>query len=100
MPAATAPGSIGRLTLSSPSTGRIVADWNGFAPASGGSPITAFDIYYSVDNVTYNKAGTVASDSTGSTIDGLPSGTLFYIKVVAVNAVGDGPGVSNSIRVS
>ena len=100
LPAATTPSAIGRLTLSSPIAGRIVADWNGFLPSSGGSAITAYDIYYSTDNVTYTKAGSVAADSTGSTIDGLPSGTLFYIKIVAVNAVGDGPGLSNSIRVS
>jgi hypothetical protein len=100
MPSATVPSGIGRLTLSSPTTGRIVADWNGFAPSNGGSAITAYDIYYSTDNITYTKAGTVASDSTGSTIDGLPKGQLFYIKVVAVNAVGDGAGVSSSVVVS
>jgi hypothetical protein len=104
MPAATAPSAVGRLTLSSPTSGRIVADWNGFLPSTGGSAITAYEISYAtvVGSVigVYQPAGTVAPDSTGATIDGFPAGQRISIKVVAVNSVGAGLEATSTITVN
>jgi hypothetical protein len=105
MPAATAPSAIGRLTLSSPTSGRIIADWNGFAPSNGGSALTGYEIRFAPvasngDIGLYEVAGTVAPDSTGSTIDGFPTGQRISIIVVAVNSVGGTPSLQSTITVS
>ncbi|WP_454051461.1 fibronectin type III domain-containing protein [Cellulomonas sp. Marseille-Q8402] len=60
------------------------------APATGGSPITTYDLQVST-SAAFGTASTVTTASLSGTVTGLPPATTHYARVRARNAVGAGP---------
>lgn len=83
--AVTAPAQMAAPSLSATSgriTVTLAAD-----PADGGAAITAYDVRFSIDEVTWTEVSGIASPHD---IDGLSGSTLYYVQARAVNAVGAG----------
>jgi fibronectin type 3 domain-containing protein len=69
-------------------SGKATLTW-GAPLETGGTPITAYDIYQSTRNTTPGKVvDTTSGTSAGDVITGLTNGTKYYFTVRAVNAVG------------
>jgi titin len=83
---ATVPSAPTGLTATS---GNAQALLSFTAPASGGSPITGYDV--STDNgVTWSALTTVGTAPVTATVTGLTNGTGYTIKVRARNVLGNG----------
>ena len=83
---ATAPDAASTLTLEVASTNSINASWT--APASNGSPITGYVVDYSTDSSFSAGFSTLETVSTSATLDGLTTGSTYYVRVSSVNALG------------
>lgn len=81
----TVPGRVTGVTVV-PGDMKLVISWT--APATGGTPITGYALYWSLDNDTFGRL-TVGLVTT-HTITSLPNGQGYYFKVAAINAVGEG----------
>ncbi len=57
------------------------------APADGGSPITSFDLRYSVDQVSWVEVAGIADPEA---LSGLAADTTYFVQTRAVNSVGAG----------
>ena len=70
--------------------GQAVVSWQ--TPLfDGGTPISAYEVYESSDGgATFSLVDTVSPTTFSSTITGLVDGQTYWLKVVAVNFVGDG----------
>jgi hypothetical protein len=102
-PASATVSAIPRWTPSSPrsvttavaptagiGTGQVRVSWA--APSStGGSAITGYVVQRSSNGRTWSTAATVAASARSYTASGLTNGTRYYFRVVARNAVGNGP---------
>jgi hypothetical protein len=79
--------------LASPSTTGILVSWA--APADiGGTPITSYKLEYRTGSDAWT---TVSSTATSpATIGGLVPGTQYDVRVIATNAVGEGPAAATS----
>ena len=85
-PAATAPGAP-TLTSATAGNGSVSLQWT--PPADGGSQITNYNVYRSTQSgqeVFLTQLGNV----TSYTNTGLTNGQIYWYKVLAVNAVGEG----------
>jgi hypothetical protein len=75
------------------SNGKVALTWQ--APLStGGSPITGYGVDYSSNGgATWSTAlaPSAAMTATSYTVTGLTNGTAFTFRVVAANAIGNGP---------
>lgn len=85
---ATIPGA---PTLSASRSSRRGIQLNWTAPASNGSPLTAYWIYRSTSTGTETLLVQRSASSTSYRDTGTTSGHVYYYKVVAVNAIGHGP---------
>jgi hypothetical protein len=92
--APTVPGAPGTPTASA-GNAQATVSWT--APSSdGGSAITN----YTVTSMPGNKTCTKASAPLSCTVSGLTNGTAYTFKVVATNAIGDGPASAASNQVT
>ena len=91
---ASVPGHLHRLTLEANNT-KIVASWP--APRDdGGRPVTAYQVQWrdpaiQTDWDSLPAYQTVSVTGISHTISGLTNGTLYQVRVAAVNSVGTGP---------
>ena len=88
---ATVPGAPAGLTAT-PGDGTVTLSWA--APASGGAPVTGYNVYQGTNpggesRVPVNGSSLVTA--TGYKVTGLVNGTTYYFRVTAVNRVGQGP---------
>lgn len=70
-----------------PGNDQVSLSWT--APASNGSPISGYDVYYSTTSGEALSGTEVTTSSTSVTISPLTDGTAYYFVVEAVNAVGN-----------
>ena len=72
-----------------PGDGQVSLSWS--APSStGGSPITNYLVYDTLDSLqNYTLVATIAAPTTSTIINNLTNGSLYDFKVVAENAIGD-----------
>jgi fibronectin type 3 domain-containing protein len=86
----TVPGAPTRLTAT-PGNSKATLTWT--APASGGAPIKGYIIYQgtSPDGETGTPVNGSLVSGTSHTVTGLTNGTIYFFKVVAVNAAGLSP---------
>jgi hypothetical protein len=91
---ATTPSAPTAVTATAGNTSATV-DWS--APASGGSPITAYTItpYVGTEAQTPTTI-TGTPPTTSTTITGLSNGTTYTFTVTATNALGNGPSSEHS----
>src|SRR4051812_6464479 len=85
--AATATAPAAPAATASDGNGKVVLAWS--APASGGSPITGYQIYRGLATGTetpYASVGTVTSYADAA----VNAGTTYFYRVAATNAVGTG----------
>jgi hypothetical protein len=88
---ATTPGPTASGT-SSMSDSRIDITWT--APSdNGGSAITGYLIEYSATSATYNESITALASDTQLAITGLTNGLSYYVRIKALNDVGEGSAV-------
>ncbi len=85
--AATAPAQMAAPVVSGLTTTTMSVD-RAADPDDGGSPITGFDLRYSVDQSVWTD---VAGISDPEVVSALASGTTYFIQTRAVNGVGVGP---------
>ncbi len=85
--AATAPGAPGRFTAAGKYASNLLT-WS--APDSGGSPITAYQVYRGSAAGATTLLTTVAGAATSFSDTDVVVGTRYYYRVSAVNAVGEG----------
>jgi titin len=65
----------------------VAATWS--APAANGSPVTGYRVQYSTSS-DFTSASTVDTSGTSYTASGLSTGSVYYVRVAAVNAYGVG----------
>ena len=83
--AAKVPGKA--VVTAANSNGSIVVKWT--APATNGSAITGYQVYYSKDNVTWTGLGSKQGSTVRSYTWGTPTlGVKYYFKVRTYNAIG------------
>jgi hypothetical protein len=88
---ATTPGPTASGT-SSMSDSRIDITWT--APSdNGGSAITGYLVEYSATSATYNESITALASDTRLAITGLTNGLSYYVRIKALNSVGEGSAV-------
>lgn len=58
------------------------------APAANNSPITSYDLQFSIDNATWTL---LAGITDPQTVSGLTASTTYFAQTRAVNAIGPGP---------
>ncbi len=80
-----------------PAGGKAVVEWA--APADGGSAITGYTVTPYVGAVAQDPVE-VDDTELSATVDDLGDGTTYTFKVVATNAVGDGPASAGSAAVT
>ncbi len=88
---ATVPGAPADLDVAR-GVRSVTVSWG--APSDGGSAITAYRVQWRADDGDFEDSDTQASVAGGSLsrrITGLVNGTEYFVRVVAVNAVGEGP---------
>ena len=86
--AATAPGSTS-LTATPVSATQVNLSWT--APSNGGSAITGYKIEVKKGTGSYETlVANTASTSTTYSHTGLTTGTVYYYRVSAINAIGTG----------
>ena len=96
------PNPPSRLQLSPGGSGELVASWR--APYDdGGSAITAYRVQWKSGSEDYDDSGSATRQAVIDdpseltyTIRGLNDGTDYTVRVIAANAVGDGPPPSNN----
>lgn len=87
---ATPGDASGTITFNQPST-------------NGGSAITTYSVAYSTNGTAWTNAttswgtGLPTSFPASVTISGLTNGTLYFIRILATNSVGNSPAVTTSI---
>lgn len=88
---ATVPAAITTLAAGAAGDGLIPLTWT--APANGGSAITDYVVQYrtSAGPGAWQTFADGTSAATGATVTGLTNGTGYDFRVMAVNAVGQGP---------
>lgn len=79
-----------RVTVT-PGKAAVTVSWS--APVDdGGAAVTAYVVQYSTNGTTWKTASsTVKPSATSYTISKLTNGTRYYVRVIAVNAVGKSP---------
>jgi alpha-tubulin suppressor-like RCC1 family protein len=80
------------LTSLMPVSGGVTINW--IAPSNnGGSTVTSYVLQYSTSSsfAFYDQITGIASSSTSRTVNGLTSGTVYYFRLIAVNAAGISP---------
>lgn len=87
-PEPTAPDQVGTVAVMRGNQS-LEASWT--APNDGGSPITGYKIQHRESSATWpTTLSSVNASTTIFEISGLTNGTLYDVRVLAVNAVGDG----------
>ena len=90
--AATVPGQPAHLRVSPHDAQGLDLSWE--APASdGGSPVTGYKVRWKQANGSWDTPADVSEETvtgTTHTINGLTDGVEYKVRVIAVNAVGDG----------
>ena len=85
---ATVPDSVaGVIVTSGTASGRLALSWT--APSNGGSAITSYTVEYTASGVSAQTVSTGTS-ATSYNLDGLTNGTLYSVRVRAVNVIGAG----------
>jgi len=88
-------------------SGKATLTWT--APASNGSALTGYAVYYGTTPSPTTLLSSPASTTTSLSISGLTSGTTYYFDIVAKNAIGssalsnivsivDGPGAPTNVK--
>jgi fibronectin type 3 domain-containing protein len=80
------PGQVTGL-VTTPGAGYLSLTWA--APATGGTPITGYAIYWSADNVFFTRIA--VGIVTSLKLANLANGREYFVKVAAINAIGEGP---------
>jgi len=70
--------------------GRIDATW-GAPTDDGGTVVTDYRVQYSTNRRTWITFADGTSTDTSASVSGLANNTTYWVRVVAVNAVGAGP---------
>jgi len=81
------------LQVTSQDETQITLNWEE-AANNGGSPVTGFKLYWSLDNYTV-PIKTLNSETLTvgtNTMDGIVTGDLYSFKIIATNAIGDSLG--------
>ena len=84
---ATAPAAPATPSVAVTSISSLTPTWT--APAANGSPITSYTMQYSTDSTFATGVTTVSNATSGSAITGLTTGTAYYFRVKAINAIGE-----------
>ena len=91
--AATVPGPPEHLRVVPHDAQGLDLSWE--APASdGGSPVTGYKVWWKQASASWDTAEDASEETVSGTarsIDGLTDGVEYAVRVIAVNAVGDGP---------
>jgi hypothetical protein len=74
------------IKLTSSDATKTTVSWT--KPVDGGTPITNYHVYKSLDNITWDPPNKLSNSIL--TLD-IPGNTKYYIKVKAVNKVGESP---------
>ena len=82
--ATTLPGQATGLALSGETDASINASWS---PVTGAS---SYKVQWSLTSGSFSASNQQTSLTPSSTISGLTSGTLYYVRVIAVGSAGDG----------
>ncbi len=86
MPVVVAPGAP-ILDSVAPGDGQLTVSWS--APSGGGSVI-GYKVQWRTESQTFDENQQETTTGTTFTITGLTNGTTYYVRVIAVNSVGDG----------
>lgn len=85
---ATVPGQVGGLSASGITQSAASLSWA--APASGGSTITSYQVQIATNAAFSTGLQTFTPSALSQALSGLVPGTLYYVRVRAVNGVGSG----------
>jgi hypothetical protein len=85
--AGVAPGQVGGVAVE-PDDGALTVTW--LEPDDGGSPVLAYAVQRRLDGGTWGPITNVASEQLVHRYDGLVNGSVYGVRVRAVNAVGPG----------
>ena len=89
----TKPGKTRSLNVAWIGDGLLVIGWDP-PDSDGGSAITGYTVQWKSDSQSFgnpSREHTTGASARVYTITGLTSGTEYTVRVIAVNAVGDGP---------
>lgn len=84
---ATAPESVSTPNVAIATSTSITASWS--APVENGSAITGYRVQYSSDASFGTGVQTIDVATVEAAINGLTSGTTYYVRVKAINAIGE-----------
>jgi alpha-tubulin suppressor-like RCC1 family protein/predicted RNA-binding protein with TRAM domain len=84
------PGAVSQITQVSKNATSLTVSWN--APSDTGMlPIDDYIIQFKTSNGSWSSFQDGVSASTSATITGLVRGSTYFVRIAAVNALGQGP---------
>jgi hypothetical protein len=87
--AASVPDAPGKPYATAFNKTSITIAWT--TPNNNGTPLTNFKLYQSVNSGSYTLLNATLGVVTTTTINSLVTGSAYRYKLIATNAVGDGP---------
>lgn len=85
------PNAVTNLTVTTAMSDNNRLDVSWKSPTTSGTDLTDYKIQYSKDNVNWYTYGDTVNLNASLIMYGLNSGTKYYIRVAALNSIGQGP---------